>query len=257
VAVVGEDFPKSFRDVLAERPIDLTGLQVKKDGKTFRWKGKYEHDMNVAQTLDTQLNVLLDFQPKVEASDDIPFVFLANIDPALQMQVLKQVKKPKLKLVACDTMNFWITSKRKELGETLKHIDVLVVNDGEARQLTHETNLMKAARQIQAMGPDKVVIKKGEHGVLLFYGEQFFSLPAYLLETVFDPTGAGDTFAGGMMGYLAKTQDTSFEGFKKAVAYGSVVASFTVEEFSLNRLRKITLKDIELRLAEFKKLMHF
>jgi len=257
IAVVGEDFPDTFRSVLSEHQIDLSGLQVLVGGKTFRWKGKYEFDMNVAQTLDTQLNVLLDFQPKVEKSDSLPYIFLANIDPDLQLQVLKQVNRQKVKLVACDTMNFWIENKRQQLDETLKHIDLIVINDGEARQLTGETNLVKAAKKIQSLGPDKVVIKKGEHGVLLFYGEQFASLPAYLLEEVYDPTGAGDSFAGGLMGYLSQTEDLSFEGFKKAIAYGSVVASFAVEKFSLERLREIKLSDVEDRLKDFQQLLTF
>ncbi len=256
VAVVGTDFPDEYRKVLQERPIDLSGLQVK-EGKTFFWKGKYGSDLNSAQTLDTQLNVLLEFDPKLNFKQTPECVFLANIDPVLQAKVLDQLDRPKVKYVACDTMNFWIHNKKADLLKVIARVDCLVLNDGEARDLTGETNLIRAAQKIKAMGPDKVVIKKGEHGVLLFDGSQFFALPAYPLESVFDPTGAGDTFAGGMTGYLASTGDFSFDNLKKAVAIGSVTASFTVEKFGLEKLRMIQKKDILDRLELFRIISSF
>lgn len=256
IAVVGEDFPAAYRNVLKERPIGLDHL-VTQPGKTFHWKGKYESDLNTAHTLDTQLNVLLDFEPKLKTGREPEYLFLANIDPDLQLNVLDQVKRPKCKWVACDTMNFWIQGKLNELGKVLKRIDMLVVNDGEARLLAKEANLVKAAKKIQRMGPEVVVVKKGEHGAFLFYGEQFFMLPAYPLEEVFDPTGAGDTFAGALMGYLAKTGDLSFDNLKRAVVNGSVMASFTVEDFGLERLRRLKTKEIEERHQAFKKLCLF
>ncbi len=256
IAVVGQDFPKEYRNILEERPIGLDHL-VTSSGKTFHWKGKYETDLNTAQTLDTQLNVLLDFKPQLKPDRAPEYLFLANIDPVLQLDVLNQAKRPKCKFIACDTMNFWISGKRPELAKVLKRVDMIVLNDGEARQLAGEANLFKAARNIQGMGPGTVIIKKGEHGALLFYGPQFFVLPAYPLEEVFDPTGAGDTFAGGVMGYLVKTGEINFENLKRAVVYGAVVASFTVEAFGLERLRKLQAADIETRLAQFRKLCHF
>ncbi|MBI4387938.1 MAG: sugar kinase [Candidatus Omnitrophica bacterium] len=257
VAVVGEDFPSEYRKVLLERPIGLDHLEVLPGGKTFRWKGKYESDLNVAHTLETHLNVLLTFKPKLKTTVNPQYLFLANIDPELQEEVLNQIKRPACKLVACDTMNFWIGKKRSDLLKVLKRVDLLVVNDGETRELTQEHNLIKAAKIIQEMGPATVVIKKGEHGVLLFSESQFFALPAYPLEEVFDPTGAGDSFAGGMMGYLAKENRSDFETLKQAVAYGSVIASFTVERFGLERLRKLTNLEIEERLSDFKRICHF
>lgn len=256
VAVVGKDFPDEYRAVLQEHPIDLSHLEVT-DGKTFSWSGKYEYDMNSAQTLDTQLNVLLEFNPKLNFKEPPAHLFLANIDPVLQAKVLDQLEKPRLKFVACDTMNFWIHSKKEELLQVMSRIDCLVLNDGEARDLTQEPNLIKAARKIKEMGPDRIVIKKGEHGCLVFDGQNFFALPAYPLDSVFDPTGAGDTFAGGMVGYLTETGDLSFENLKRAVAYGTVVASFTVEDFGLEALRKIKRADIDERLELFKKVCHF
>ncbi len=257
VAVVGADFPVEYRKILEERKIGLDHLEVLSAGKTFRWKGKYESDLNTAITLDTQLNVLLDFKPKLNHGVEPDFLFLANIDPILQQEVLNQVKRPKCKLVACDTMNFWIASKKNELLKVLKRVDMIVVNDGEARQLTGQPSLIKAGRMIQEFGPSIVVIKKGEHGALLFYESNFFALPAFPLEEVFDPTGAGDTFAGGMVGYLAKQNVLNFETLKRAVAYGSVVASFTVEQFGLERLRSLAIDEIENRYQEFKKICHF
>jgi len=197
VAVVGEDFPDEYRSVLAERPIDLSHLETRKGAKTFFWQGKYEGDLNSATTLDTQLNVLMDFDPKVSFANHPEYLFLANIDPILQGKVLDQLERPRLKFVACDTMNFWIESKRDEVLKVLARIDCVVLNDAEARQLTGEPNLIRAAQIIKGMGPDRVIIKKGEHGVLFFGENYFFALPGYPLESVFEPTGAGDTFAGG------------------------------------------------------------
>ena len=257
VAVVGKDFPSQYRKILEERNINLEGLQTHPTGKTFRWKGKYDFDLNSAQTLETHLNVLLNFDPVVKEGDQVDTLFLANFDPVLQLKVLKQVERPKVKVVALDTMNFWIQNKLKELKQVIEHVDLIVLNDAETRQLTGETNLIKAARKIRNFGPDIVVVKKGEHGVLLFYRDQFFALPAFPLEDVFDPTGAGDTFAGGMMGYLAKQNEISFDIMKKAVAYGSVMASFAVEDFSLDRLRQLKSTEIEERLSEFRSLTKF
>lgn len=256
VAVVGEDFPDEYRGILEERPIDLSHLEIR-GGKTFSWQGFYETDMNSAKTLRTDLNVLLEFDPQLRFTHPPQYLFLANVDPVIQMKVIDQLERPKLKFVACDTMNFWIANKKQDLLKVLTKIDCLVLNDGEARELTGDFNLVRAARKIQEQGPGIVVIKKGEHGVLLFSGSRFFALPAYPLESVFDPTGAGDTFAGGMVGYLAKTGDLSFENLKRAAAYGTMVASFTVEDFGLESLRRINLAAIEERLAEFKAICAF
>lgn len=256
VAVVGEDFPRQYREILEERHIGLDHLVVSK-GKTFHWKGKYESDLNTAITLDTQLNVLQEFQPRLNDDREPEYLFLANIDPKLQADLLNQVKRPKCRFVACDTMNFWIRSKREELVQVLKRVDMLVINDGEARLLTGEVNLIKAARQIQDMGPGVVIVKKGEHGAFLFHGKQFFTVPAYPLEEVFDPTGAGDSFAGGVMGYLAKTGDLGFENMKRAVITGSIVASFTVEKFGLERLRILGDNEIESRIESFRRICKF
>lgn len=256
VAVVGRDFPQEYRKILEERPIGLEHLAVR-DGKTFHWSGKYEADMNAAQTLATDLNVLLQFEPQLKSGHEPEYLFLANIDPNLQMDVLNQVKRPRCRFVACDTMNYWIENKRAELKKVLARVDMVVINDGEARLLARDVNLVKAARKIQTLGPEIVVIKKGEHGALLFYGEKFFALPAYLLEEVFDPTGAGDSFAGGLMGYLAKTKDLSFDNMRQALVQGAVIASFTVENFGLERLRTLRDGDIEKRLEEFRKICQF
>lgn len=257
VAVVGDDFPDIYRRILQERRIDLSHLEVRRGAKTFHWKGKYGSDLNSAQTLDTQLNVLLEFDPRLNFASRPEFLFLANIDPLLQAKVLDQLEKPRLKFVACDTMNFWIHNKKADLIKVIKRVDCLVLNDAEARDLTGQSNLFKAAQVVKGMGPAYVVIKKGEHGVLLFSENQFFALPAFPLESVFDPTGAGDTFAGAMMGYLTSKGKVDFETLKKAVAFGSVVASFTVEDFGLESLRRISLNDIQERLAIFKKISTF
>lgn len=256
VGVVGEDFPAEYREVLKERPIDLTNLKTV-SGKTFAWKGFYENDMNSAKTLETHLNVLASFDPEMNLKHEPEFVFLANIDPVLQLKVLDQLPKPKLRFIACDTMNYWIASKREELLKVLARVDGFVLNDAEARQLTGEPNLVRAAQVIRGYGPGCVVIKKGEHGVLVYAYNRFFALPAYPLETVFDPTGAGDSFAGGLMGYLTKTGDVSFENLKRAAAYGTVIASFAVEEFGLEKLRKITLADLNERLEVFRQVSLF
>lgn len=256
VAVVGKDFPSDFLNVLKERPIDLSHLE-RTGGKTFFWRGKYSFDLNTAETLETQLNVLTEFDPELHFETNPEFLFLANIDPLLQTKVLDQVGKPKARFVACDTMNFWISQKKSDLLKVLSRVDAVVINENEARQLAEDSNLIQAAKKIQSWGPGKVVIKKGEHGVLLFGEGHFFALPGFPLENVFDPTGAGDSFAGALMGYLSKTQDLSFDNFKKAVAYGSVVASFTCEDFSLDRLRRLDQEQIEERLALFRKICSF
>jgi sugar/nucleoside kinase (ribokinase family) len=255
VAVVGEDFPDEPRQFLSSRGVDLAGLQTR-PGKTFRWKGRYGYDLSEAQTLETHLNVFETFHPELpEAYRQAQFVFLANIDPELQLEVLQQVERPKL--IACDTMNFWIEGKRDALIRTLGHVDILVINEAEVRQLADEANLVKASRAVLAMGPKTLVVKRGEYGVLVFTEHSVFSAPAYPLEEVFDPTGAGDTFAGGFMGYLASTNNLSDETIRKATVFGSVMASFTVEDFSLNRLRKLSWQEIEDRFRHFQALTTF
>lgn len=255
VAVVGEDFPDEHRHFLAARNIDLAGLQVA-PGRTFRWTGRYGFDLNEAQTLDTQLNVFEGFQPQLpEGFRDTEIVFLANIDPELQLEVLRQVRRPRL--VACDTMNFWIAGKRQALVETLRHVDILLINEGETRQLANEPNLVRAARAILALGPQTLVIKRGEYGALVISAHSIFSIPAYPLEEVFDPTGAGDTFAGGFIGYLAATGNITDAAVRKAAVFGSVMASFTVENFSLDRLRSVSWAEIEGRFRKFQALTAF
>lgn len=253
IAVVGQDFPPEYRKVLEERPIDLSHLEIL-SGKTFFWKGEYGTDLNTAHTRETQLNVLLQFDPQLRFSPPPPYLFLANIDPELQLKILDQIKKPKTRFVACDTMNFWIANKKKELLEVLARVDCVFLNDGEARQLTGEPNLVKAGRLLRDCGPARVVIKKGEHGVLLFDGGHFCALPAYPLETVLDPTGAGDSFAGALMGYLAWSGDVGFDNFKRAAAFGTITASFVVEDFGLEALRRIQRSDLEERLEIFRKI---
>jgi sugar/nucleoside kinase (ribokinase family) len=255
VAVVGDDFPEEHLQFLRSREIDLQGLQ-RIPGKTFHWSGKYGYDLNEAQTLDTQLNVLLEFKPELPAAyRNTDVLFLANIDPELQLQVLDQVEKPRL--TACDSMNFWISSKPEALKEVMKRVDIVVINEGEARMLTGEANLVKAARQIIALGCKRLVVKRGEYGVLMFTDDTVFAAPAWPLEDVFDPTGAGDTFAGGFMGYLANTGDHSEEGMRQALVFGSVMASFNVEDFSLNRMKRLTYAEIEARYRSFKGLTSF
>ena len=255
VAVVGEDFPQEHVDFLQSRNIDLRGL-TRAAGKTFHWKGKYGYDLNEAQTLETHLNVFESFQPQIPAEyRDAEYLFLANIDPELQMEVLSQVEKPRV--IACDTMNFWISSKPEALKRVISKVDIFIINEGEARQLTGEANLVKAARAILATGVKTLIVKRGEYGVLMFTTDSVFAAPAYPLEEVFDPTGAGDTFAGGFMGYLANTGDTSEAGIRQAIIFGSVMASFNVEDFSLNRLKRLDYREIERRFRSFKSLTHF
>ncbi len=255
VAVVGEDFPEDHLRLFASRGVDLAGLS-RRPGKTFRWKGRYEFDLNTAHTLDTQLNVFASFQPELpEHYRDSEYVFLGNIDPDLQRAVLDQVRAPRF--VACDTMNFWIASKRASLERTLKRVDMLFVNDAEARQLAGEHNVVKAARKILSLGPRAVVVKRGEYGALYFSGEEVFAASAYPLPAVFDPTGAGDSFAGGFMGYLARTRREDAAVMRRAIVLGSVLASFTVEQFSLDRLRSLAPEEIRARYAEARQLAHF
>lgn len=255
VAVVGEDFPEEHIKSLSTKGIDLAGLR-KVPGKTFRWKGYYGYDLNQAHTLETHLNVFSSFNPEIPSEyTDAPFVFLANIDPELQMKVLEQVNSPRL--VACDTMNFWIEGKPEALKELLKKVDLFVINEGEARELSGESSLVKAARVILGYGPKTLIVKRGEYGALMFNGGSVFSAPAYPLEDIFDPTGAGDTFAGGLMGYLANSNDISEKNIRRAIIFGSVMASFNVEAFSLERLDSLTLPEINERYAQFKMLTHF
>ena len=255
VAVVGEDFPDEHIDFLKSKGVDVDGLQ-KMQGKTFRWEGRYDYDLNEAHTLATHLNVFEKFQPEVpEAYRKSSYVFLANIDPDIQWNVLEQVEKPKF--VACDTMNFWIEGKPEALKRLLSKVDLFVLNEGEAREFAEEPNLIKASKKILSYGPKTVIIKRGEYGALMFNGGTIFSAPAYPLESIFDPTGAGDSFAGGLMGYLANTDDTSESNIRQAIIFGSVMASFNVEDFSLNRLKTLTLKEIQERYRQFKQLTHF
>jgi sugar/nucleoside kinase (ribokinase family) len=255
VGVVGEDFPKRYIELLAKHQIDLAGLQVV-PGKTFRWSGKYHYDLNMRDTLLTELNVFEKFDPVIpEKFRDSKFVCLGNIDPVLQMNVLDQMKNPEF--VVCDTMNYWIEGKKHELIKLLKRVSVLIINDSEARLLADEPNLVKAAKMIRAMGPQILIIKKGEHGALLFMENTVFSAPAYPMEMIFDPTGAGDTFAGGFIGYLNKTNDLSAENMKCAVIYGSTMASFCVEQFSTGGLEQLTYDKIKERFREFHKLSRF
>ncbi len=255
VGVVGEDFPEEHVEFLRERGIDLEGLQVAK-GKTFHWVGEYTENLNEALTLETHLNVFADFRPELpESYRSSPFVFLANIDPELQLEVVKQVREPKF--VACDTMNFWIESKPDALWKTLKHVDALLINDGEARLLAGEGNLVKAARIIHREGPKSLIIKRGEYGAILFDEEGEFWAPALPLDDLSDPTGAGDSFAGGFMGYLAAHGGIDHENFRRAIIYGSTMASFNVQAFSLDRLRSLTRPEVEERAQRFKSLSEF
>jgi len=255
VGVVGSDYPVEKLEPLAARGVDLTGLE-RAEGESFRWRGRYRHDLNSAETLETRLGVFSHFRPKLpEGFRDAEFVFLANIDPRLQLDVLRQVRKPKL--VACDTMNFWIESRRADLLELLGKVDLITLNDGDARQLTEQANLVQAARWILARGPRTVLIKKGEHGAFMFTRESVFYAPAYPLESVFDPTGAGDSFAGGFMGWLARTRDLTDANLRRAVVLGSAMGSFVVEGFSITRLLEVSRADIERRVADFHRLVTF
>lgn len=255
VAVVGEDFPDEHVKVLEDKGIDLEGLK-KVPGETFRWKGRYEYDLNQAHTLETHLNVFSDFDPVIPDSyRQAPYVFLANIDPELQLKVLEQVESPKM--VACDTMNFWIESKPEVLKKLFKSVDLIVINEGEAREFASDASLVKAARTILGYGAKVLIVKRGEYGALMFNGTSVFSAPAFPLEDIFDPTGAGDCFAGGLMGYLAQSDDLTEANIRKAIIFGSAMASFNVEAFSLHRLKELTEDEINERYGEFKRLTHF
>ena len=255
VGVVGNDYPLDQLSALEKRGVDLSGLE-QADGSSFRWRGRYRHDLNSAETIETHLGVFSHFSPKIPAQfKSAPFVFLANIDPRLQLDVLRQVNRPTL--VACDTMNFWIESRRSDLIELLGHVDLITVNDGEARQLTEKANLVRAAKWILERGPRYVIIKKGEHGAFMFTKDSVFFAPAYPLESVFDPTGAGDSFAGGFMGYLARSGDISEANMRRAMIYGAALGSFAVEKFSIGRLLEVTSSDIVSRVNEFRQLVAF
>ena len=257
VSVVGDDFPQEYLDLLTARNIDISGLEIVKGGKTFFWSGLYHNDLNSRDTLATELNVLADFQPKVPQNfKDADVVMLGNLHPLVQSSVLDQMEvKPKL--VVLDTMNFWMDCALPELLEVMKHIDVITINDEEARQLSGEYSLVKAAAKIHTMGPKYVVIKKGEHGALLFHNEEVFFAPALPLEEVFDPTGAGDTFAGGFTGFIAQSENVSFDNMKNAVIYGSNLASFCVEKFGTERMLALDKKEVVSRLQQFKSLTQF
>ncbi len=257
ISIVGNDFPQDEMDALINRGVELDGVEVVPDKKSFFWSGKYHIDMNTRDTLITDLNVLADFNPIVpESYQGAEFLMLGNLMPSLQLSVIKQLQK-RPKLIVMDTMNFWMDIAMDDLKTVLKEVDVLLVNDGEARQLSEEVSLVKAARKILTMGPKFLIIKKGEHGALLFHENHVFFAPALPLEEVFDPTGAGDTFAGGFMGHLAKTKDISFENMKTAIIVGSALASFCVEKFGTERLREITQEDVNARLNEFVQLVNF
>jgi sugar/nucleoside kinase (ribokinase family) len=257
ISVVGEDFPDSAIQMLKNKSVNTKGLQIKKGEKTFFWSGKYHDNMNIRDTLDTQLNVLENFNPIIPKEfKESEFLMLGNLMPSVQKKVLSQMTK-KPKLIVLDTMNFWMDLFMDDLKEALKQVDVLTINDEEARQLSGEHSLVKAAKKILKMGPKNLVIKKGEHGALLFNNKEVFFAPALPLEEVFDPTGAGDSFAGGFIGYLAKTNDISFNNMKKAVIYGSTMASFCVEKFGTKKLNEITQKEVEKRANEFVQLVKF
>ena len=257
VSVIGEDFPKEHLDLLQSKNVDLSSLEIVKGGKTFFWEGKYHNDLNSRDTITTELNVLADFTPVVpENFKDAKVVMLGNLHPSVQLSVIKQMSK-KPELIILDTMNFWMDNTLTELKEVIKEIDVLTINDEEARQLTGEYSLVKAANSILKMGPSHLVIKKGEHGALLFHKEQIFFAPALPLEEVFDPTGAGDTFAGGFAGYLAATENVSFDNLKNAVIQGSNLASFSVEKFGTERLENLEKEEVLTRLNTFKTLTQF
>src|SRR5690349_3890189 len=255
VGVIGSDYPVEKLDPLKKRGVDYSGGE-KGEGQSFRWRGRYRHDLNSAETLETNLGVFSHFSPKIpDKFRDSPFVFLANIDPRLQLDVLEQVRKPKL--VACDTMNFWIQSRRPDLLKLLSHVDLVTLNDAEARQLTEKFNLVQAAQWIMARGPRHVIIKKGEHGAFMFTQNSIFFAPAFPLESVFDPTGAGDSFAGGFIGYLSATGDLSEANMRRAVIYGSVMGSFAVEKFSIVRLLTVTRAEIDQRVRDMRRLVTF
>jgi sugar/nucleoside kinase (ribokinase family) len=255
VGVIGQDFPQEYIDLLTQRGIDLEGLR-KESGETFHWRGRYHEDINVRDTVELHLNVLSGFVPQLpNAYRDAEYLFLGNIDPVMQMEVLNQVRR--VKFVACDTMDHWIRESGAELRKVLSRIETLVINDSEAKLLSGHNNIVRAARAIMKMGPKVVLIKRGEYGVLQFSDSTIFATPAYPLEEVFDPTGAGDSFAGGFLGQLARSGDHSQRGIRRAIVYGSVVASFTVEDFGVKRLTSVTLADIEERYTKFVQLTEF
>ncbi|WP_338408888.1 PfkB family carbohydrate kinase [uncultured Flavobacterium sp.] len=257
VSVVGEDFPQEYLDLLKNKNIDISGIEVVKGGKTFFWSGKYHNDLNTRDTLDTQLNVLADFNPVVPNDfKNAEVVMLGNLHPMVQLSVLDQMTA-KPKLIALDTMNFWMDCALPELMNVIKRVDVITINDEEARQLSGEYSLVKAAQKIHTMGPKYVVIKKGEHGALLFEDKNIFFAPALPLEEVFDPTGAGDTFAGGFSGYIAQSENISFDNLKNAIIYGSNLASFCVEKFGTERMQNLEKEEVKTRLHQFKELTQF
>ena len=255
VAVVGEDYPRACLDFLSERSVDLAGLETR-SGESFRWSGRYGHDLSTAHTLETRLGVFADFHPRIPDTFRSPaVVFLGNIDPVLQLEVLDSVGEPEI--TACDTMNFWIESKRLEFVRVLERVDVLFVNDAEIRQLAEEPNLMRAARWVQERGPGRVVVKKGEHGAVLFDGDEMFFVPGYPLEQTSDPTGAGDSFAGGVLGFLHYVGDSSRASLRRAAVYGSAVASFCVEDFGVSRVERLTSDEVTDRVRELRDMTHF
>lgn len=255
VGVIGQDFPSEYLDLFSRRGVDIQGLQ-REQGETFRWHGRYHEDINVRDTVELHLNVLAGFVPRLPLSyRDAEYVFLGNIDPTMQMEVLSQLRQASL--IACDTMDHWIEGSRSELSKVLRRVEILVINDSEARLLSGQYNIVRAARAILKMGPKVVLIKRGEYGVLQFSDSAVFATPAYPLEEVFDPTGAGDSFAGGFLGYLARSGDHSRGGLRRAIVYGSVVASFTVEDFGLGRLTELSLAEIEERYQRFVELTDF
>jgi sugar/nucleoside kinase (ribokinase family) len=257
VSIVGDDFPQAYLDLLKYKGIDISGIEIVKNGKTFFWKGKYHNDLNSRDTLITDLNVLANFNPKVPSNfKDADVLMLGNLHPNVQLSVIEQMEE-KPKLIVLDTMNFWMNNTLPELKEVIGLTDVITINDEEARQLTKEYSLVKAAQKIHAMGPKYVVIKKGEHGALLFHKDEVFFAPALPLEEVFDPTGAGDTFAGGFVGYLAETENISFNNLRNAVIHGSNLASFCVEKFGTERMQDLSKAEVENRLEQFKQLTQF
>ena len=257
VAVVGDDFPQAYMDTLTSKGVNLDGLQIKAGEKSFFWAGKYHNNMNSRDTLVTDLNVLADFKPDIPASyQDCDYLMLGNLTPQVQIEAIQGLQK-RPKLIVMDTMNFWMNVAMEDLKKVLKMVDVLCINDEEARQLSETYSLRTAAKLIMEMGPKTLIIKKGEHGALLFQGSNMFYCPALPLEEVFDPTGAGDTFVGGFIGYLAKTDDITFENMRKAIVYGSAMASFCVEKFGTERLLEITQTDLDSRVNEFRELARF
>jgi sugar/nucleoside kinase (ribokinase family) len=255
VGVIGSDFPEEQLDFLARRGVDLAGLD-RCEGESFRWSGSYSYDLNSRETLETRLGVFADFQPKIpDAFRDAEWIFLGNIDPRLQLDVLNQVRTPRL--VACDTMNFWITGQRDDLLRLLERVDLLMVNDSEARQLSGDHNLLRAARWIQERGPEMVVVKKGEHGAILFTRDFAFFAPGYPLEEIYDPTGAGDAFAGGFLGYLGRVGSTDPEHLRRAMIYGSAMGSFAVERFGIERFHDLTVREVHERVCQFREMTAF